>query len=521
MRQLSILAAAVAIATGQSYIGRLDTIGGTSYDWWTSANVRRSLVNSPQYGIHAAWMYSISSGTTFPDRNVRYNYYDHSVQAWTWADADYMQGGVNVFDERAGYGVIDTDSTGLANVVAHTSSGVVLARDAAPGAGIMSYNVGPSGFQWPDLAIGDDGTCHVAMYSGVYSLAYSRVRTGSGWDSARTLSSMAFPIYAIAASKTTPGVCVTWAEDAGAYYVLSDDRGDTWGSRTELDPPPAFGGDTLARFSLAGTFPFYDSSGRLHILAAVAPQIHDTGYVNPAEIWHWCPENQPVWSEIHRAGCSPGNMQGSIGYNAIYADRPTMGEGDDGNLYVAWEQFDSSNVEPQTERLRAGVWLARSTNNGASWGTGMLLTGRNTISHRFPCIIDRVLPGDPLDTVCVLYLMDKAAGFYVQGEGPATDNPVVCQFVYPPEATSEEPRTAGRTIDLGPTIARGALMIGDRGHGTGDRADLLDVSGRKVVELHPGANDVSRLVPGVYFVREGPGTRGQGLGKTRKVVLTE
>ena len=29
---------------------------------------------------------------------------------------------------------------------------------------------------------------------------------------------------------------------------------------------------------------------------------------------------------------------------------------------------------------------------------------------------------------------------------------------------------------------------------------LLDVSGRKVLELKPGANDVSHLAPGVYFV---------------------
>ncbi|MBM3313676.1 hypothetical protein FJY70_03675 [candidate division WOR-3 bacterium] len=33
---------------------------------------------------------------------------------------------------------------------------------------------------------------------------------------------------------------------------------------------------------------------------------------------------------------------------------------------------------------------------------------------------------------------------------------------------------------------------------------LLDVSGRKVLDLHPGANDLRRLSPGVYFVREQP-----------------
>ena len=98
MKQLSILAAALAIAVGQSYIGRLDTIGGTTYDWWTSHNVHRSLVNSPQYGIHAAWVYSAStSGTDFPDRNMRYNFYDYTIRQWNWTDPDYMQSGMNVF----------------------------------------------------------------------------------------------------------------------------------------------------------------------------------------------------------------------------------------------------------------------------------------------------------------------------------------------------------------------------------------------------------------------------------------
>jgi len=31
-------------------------------------------------------------------------------------------------------------------------------------------------------------------------------------------------------------------------------------------------------------------------------------------------------------------------------------------------------------------------------------------------------------------------------------------------------------------------------------AELLDISGRSVMPLESGANDVSRLAPGVYFV---------------------
>jgi hypothetical protein len=48
---------------------------------------------------------------------------------------------------------------------------------------------------------------------------------------------------------------------------------------------------------------------------------------------------------------------------------------------------------------------------------------------------------------------------------------------------------------------------------------LLDVSGRKVLDLHPGANDVRAVAPGVYFVRE---AQAQAQAQAvRKVVLTQ
>jgi len=89
-----------------------------------------------------------------------------------------------------------------------------------------------------------------------------------------------------------------------------------------------------------------------------------------------------------------------------------------------------------------------------------------------------------------------------------------------------------------PTIVRGVLVLpGDATSENGDspperlrstrrgtvpifRAALLDISGRKVMDLTLGANDVRALAPGVYFLREGLGTRGEGLGKTRKIVMT-
>jgi hypothetical protein len=55
----------------------------------------------------------------------------------------------------------------------------------------------------------------------------------------------------------------------------------------------------------------------------------------------------------------------------------------------------------------------------------------------------------------------------------------------------------------GASVVRGVLNleVGSR-QNTAFSAELLDVSGRKVLDLHPGANDVRALAPGVYFVRE-------------------
>jgi hypothetical protein len=66
------------------------------------------------------------------------------------------------------------------------------------------------------------------------------------------------------------------------------------------------------------------------------------------------------------------------------------------------------------------------------------------------------------------------------------------------------------------TIARGVLFLPCSPLSTPH--SLLSIDGRKVLDLHPGPNDVSRLAPGVYFVR----AIGRELSamSCQKVVLT-
>jgi hypothetical protein len=72
-----------------------------------------------------------------------------------------------------------------------------------------------------------------------------------------------------------------------------------------------------------------------------------------------------------------------------------------------------------------------------------------------------------------------------------------------------------RTARVEPTIVRGVLRLPISPLAI--HTSLFDMTGRAVMSLRPGANDVSRLSPGVYFVRE---RRAQAQAQAvRKVVI--
>ena len=88
---------------------------------------------------------------------------------------------------------------------------------------------------------------------------------------------------------------------------------------------------------------------------------------------------------------------------------------------------------------------------------------------------------------------------------------------YLPRTGMEERELTAYSRQPTASFARDVIWLGpDLGHdpdspsGIGScPASLLDITGRKVMELQPGDNDIRRLSPGVYFVRE-EGPRGRG-----------
>ena len=79
---------------------------------------------------------------------------------------------------------------------------------------------------------------------------------------------------------------------------------------------------------------------------------------------------------------------------------------------------------------------------------------------------------------------------------------------------AEQP-AAPRNVQPLATVVRGVLFLPPSR--LSPPSSLLSIDGRKVLDLHSGANDVSRLSPGVYFVRETQARlRAQA---TRKVIV--
>jgi len=430
-------------------IGTVDTVGGTTYDWGANGPALRMLTQTPGKGVHVLWMYSADLvNTTFPDRNMRYNFYDYSANAWNWTDPDFMQAGVNVFSDRTGYGNIDVDTNGVAVISAHhisTSPDIapIVARDADVGAGIFEYAPGEPTLdilQWPWIAVGENGYYHLALMQGVEPndlLYWSRSTAWPTWDPPAGIPSPqpdpGFPDHNIATSKVSGSnkVCITWVTTPAAgymqspgFYRESPDRGNDWNPPVDLGFPPAFnpGSETVPSYHITSLFPLYDRNDNLHIVGNVSPYVRDTNWILPGEIWHWCTANPDTWNRIHIA--SPESLNAPVGYNVMICARPSLGEDDRGNLFVAWEEFDGVNVEPgPPERVRADIWYSYSTDNGVNWEAGTKITDGGDVTYRFPSMLNPIG-----DTVMVTYLIDQHAGFRIYGtEGDATNNPIVVQ----------------------------------------------------------------------------------------------
>ena len=147
------------------------------------------------------------------------------------------------------------------------------------------------------------------------------------------------------------------------------------------------------------------------------------------------------------------------------------------------------------------IFYASSSDHGVSW-TGLELVDEDTtLNSGCPDI-----GADSTGHAYVVWPHGNAGQFRIWF---ATNRPA---------GIAEQPLQVHVGTQPFATMFRNVLLLPEATIPKPQAASLLDISGRKVMDLHPGANDVRALAPGVYFVKE---AQAQAQAQAvRKVVVT-
>jgi hypothetical protein len=336
--------------------------------------------------------------------------------------------------------------------------------------------------------------------------------TGLTWSATCRLAGSEYtysPVPSIAA--TGSAVHLAWSKSHQVYHKCSYDRGFTWGPDMRLVSDSA------------------SSDGAC--VAASASDVHVvwervTGLMDEIEVWHArSTDLGATWSApVQLSQAEDWSMAPCVGVSGS-------------SVHVVWQ--DNRGPLP-------GLFYARSTDRGATWNTPAAITQHPTVT--LPSIavsgsvVHLIWPDvpTPRDVNTEVYYRRSVNGG--QTWGPETrltsdtawsEQPSVAvagsrvhvvwederdgndEIYYKRNPTGNAPgieEQAATPADRQrspATVVRGTLRLPAVDAGDEESPVLLDAAGRRVIDLYPGPNDLSRLAPGVYFcrLRAGDGNR--------------
>jgi hypothetical protein len=121
----------------------------------------------------------------------------------------------------------------------------------------------------------------------------------------------------------------------------------------------------------------------------------------------------------------------------------------------------------------------------------------------------------------VVYMSGTLAGMAIENGQP------IIGFMGADSAIWLARRNASGVTEDGPlgaapcpaaTLSRGLLNLSLSGGKHDAPYALHDITGRRILALKPGPNDVSRLAPGVYFIRQASGGERQAAGVAKVII---
>jgi len=309
------------------------------------------------------------------------------------------------------------------------------------------------------------------------------------WDAPPSLTEWAEIWYSIGddTSWTTPENLSHSVYDDDAAPVVTMDRFDniclTWTRREAQDHGycrfkrngvwlPEHMIDTLLETGAARVAS--DNEGNFHA-------VWGRGYIRPSDtlaILYYA-SYDTVWSEPVMVTDSVHGFR--LGPFSMTADSA-------GNVYVVW---------PQRFLTPQGRWqrdICYRTFNGREWSEITNLT-QDTVDSWSPHL------GYPVSSEGVdLFWVSKVPG----APNPPPYDVMYMKLSLVVSGLAEKGKAGASARPSQPTIVHKVLFLPEAvgGERSAASAMLLDITGRKVGDLKPGANDVRYLGPGIYFVRQ-------------------
>ncbi|MCX7731732.1 MAG: glycoside hydrolase [candidate division WOR-3 bacterium] len=423
-----------------------DTIGTTGVDLQNYGPAWQRIYYLPEFGIYTAW---VKTG-------MWANFYSFPARTWS--------GEVSVFGSQRNAGgnlAVCTRSSSpyyrspfISSYINREPRWPIVAVESIPGSGIFSMRPPDSSLiecQRPPIAFTANNHLHLlcADPNTADTLLYSRSTDyGITWTDPIPVCGPFLPenpTYSIAGSENSSRLAAVWTnEDSSALWInISEDGGINWTGPQNIFPVPT--AITSPKPGRQGAYAIFDRNDRLNVVT----QIWDGTHQYPAEIWHWQENRSPAWSLVFRF--APGSVLAGAEPGDPFVLRPTIGQKEDGTLFVLWLNYDSLNYEPLTQIARADLFIAQSQDNGLHWSRPFRLTGPDNCSRLSPCLAPIIT--DSLFIICVI---DQLAGIYEQGHGSQTVNPVVVLRVPVTQipGISEAPPHLNRQLQNLPTIIR-------------------------------------------------------------------
>ncbi|MFH0765094.1 MAG: carboxypeptidase regulatory-like domain-containing protein [Calditrichota bacterium] len=523
-------------------VGERITVGHTFYEYQSNGTISKQIALDENGDIHIIWMWGPQpEGVVFPQRHVYYNYVlegEPQFDDGTAVDELNMAGYCNLgYSPDVGPVPIFHASRIIDGVTFFDEHN---ALDEELGAGNFTVFTNPRlndlNFVWPHGTVDRNGRTHIlarfypapaGVINDPVDLNYTRGRLNDDneWEYSDPVSAGLSKVlaYTAAASRASDRVALVylhpvypqgewgnWQGAGGApaansnVMVAESENGEDFNfgepfNVTRMLRPnpqaaqdsPFYLGDTLRPYLYLDAC--YDDNDNLHVVFSTVGLVENPQAIGALRynergnfLWHWDRESDQT-SLIAEGWYGGDGLPGSWRSNLSFV---SIGAAENGNLYTIWTMYPGQGDLAVSGRICGEIYATVSVDGGASWAQAINITNTHTPNAQAGdcqsetwCTLAEVVD----DNLHISYVLDLDAGGLVQGEGQATNSPVMYHVV-PTAEVPTEPRLLGRDFHAGlpPAIAVDA--------------DLPVLPG--VPEEAPGE---------ATFVVQNPNQNGQGL----------